>query len=154
MYSQQITGTITRTRKIVRVRKLCNRIRRLKDATRLWNWIDHQDEPSELWDTMTRYMPWAFRDPDNADSIKFTYDDADHEDENEYTVHVSETIEEVRTYTVRAESPELAAKVVARRWLVDVEPPADLSQEVTERGYAISCDADRYAYELGTEVEE
>lgn len=43
----------------------------LVNATRLWNAIDSMDEPD--WSPMTTYLPWAFREPGIANSMRFTY---------------------------------------------------------------------------------
>tara|TARA_B100000519_G_scaffold157286_1_gene138831 strand:+ start:362 stop:646 length:285 start_codon:yes stop_codon:yes gene_type:complete len=74
-----------------RVRKLCATIylqsledfggcselsyRWLINATRLWNWIDHQDFPAaeHYWQIMTDMLPEAFLVKGDADSILFTY---------------------------------------------------------------------------------
>lgn len=54
-------------------RLCCEKIRSLKNATRLWNWIDHQDEPEPLWCIMTGLVSWAFDDPNDPNTVRFTY---------------------------------------------------------------------------------
>ena len=51
----------------------CKRIKTLKLATMLWNWIDDQKEPEKLWDIMKKVIPWAFFDKGDSNSMKFTY---------------------------------------------------------------------------------
>ena len=48
------------------------KIETLNQATVLWNWIDAQDDPEPLWESMALGAPWAFRDG-SANSIRFTY---------------------------------------------------------------------------------
>lgn len=43
----------------------------LVNATRLWNAIDSMDEPD--WSPMTIHIPWAFRNPGRANSMRFAY---------------------------------------------------------------------------------
>lgn len=50
----------------------CSFIATNKDASKLWNWIDHRSNPEPLWAIMQVKTPWAFRDVDNANSIHFT----------------------------------------------------------------------------------
>lgn len=45
----------------------------LRKATRLWNWIDSQRDCEDLWRTMAERLPMAFRDPENVNSMRFTY---------------------------------------------------------------------------------
>jgi hypothetical protein len=45
----------------------------LWQATRLWNWIDRQDEPEQLWAIMLEYLPFAFKQSGDVNSIAFTY---------------------------------------------------------------------------------
>jgi hypothetical protein len=45
----------------------------LVNATRLWNAIDGMMEPEYYWELMTIYLPWAFREPGCANSMRFTY---------------------------------------------------------------------------------
>ena len=57
-----------------RVESICDRFRHNpKQLTRLWNWIDCQEEPEPLWAIMTRMVPWAFRNPVNPNTMEFTY---------------------------------------------------------------------------------
>lgn len=49
------------------------KLKSLYQATKLWNWIDHQENPEPLWGAMRQAAPWAFRDPSDANSIEFTY---------------------------------------------------------------------------------
>ena len=46
-------------------------------ATMLWNWVDSQDtfEPEDLWNRMSHqeFCEWAFYDPTNVNSLRFTY---------------------------------------------------------------------------------
>jgi len=46
----------------------------LVNATRLWNWIDHNSDYQETWYDMVAVLPWAFADewPNN---LYFTYND-------------------------------------------------------------------------------
>lgn len=55
--------------------RACRKCRTLRDATRVWNWADHQAIPEAYWETMARMLPWAFRSTDNYNSMRFTYDD-------------------------------------------------------------------------------
>lgn len=45
----------------------------LVNATRLWNAIDGMMEPECYWELMVIYLPWAFREPGKANSMRFTY---------------------------------------------------------------------------------
>ena len=61
--------------KLVQCVRICRSLRHRRDATRLWNAIDHMDKYSEdLWGIMARVRPEFFKDPSNANSIYFTYD--------------------------------------------------------------------------------
>lgn len=66
-----------RTEKVLRIiRKIQKQQREhnphcLVNATRLWNAIDSMDEPD--WSPMTIYLPWAFREPGVANSMRFAY---------------------------------------------------------------------------------
>ena len=31
-----------------------------RQATRVWNWVDHQGNPEPYWDLMMSEIPWAF----------------------------------------------------------------------------------------------
>lgn len=42
-------------------------------ATRLWNWIDYQEEPEPLWAIMRQMLPFVFEDARYSNSIYFTY---------------------------------------------------------------------------------
>lgn len=57
----------------VRVQNHCKKIKTLKQATRLWNWVDCQSNCDELWDVMVKEVPLAFSDLNNPCSIKFAY---------------------------------------------------------------------------------
>jgi len=62
------------------VKHICKCTTNLKDATRLWNWIDEQDNPEPLWSVMLAALPWAFSKPQGelfhhrVNSMRFTYD--------------------------------------------------------------------------------
>ena len=68
---------------IERVTALCQRITSLRtstrlntslrNATRLWNWIDHQKNPERLWAVMLIEIPWVFRDATSPNTMRFTY---------------------------------------------------------------------------------
>lgn len=45
----------------------------LVNATRLWNAIDGIMEPEYYWQLMTLHLPWAFRNPNEINSMRFTY---------------------------------------------------------------------------------
>lgn len=45
----------------------------LVNATRLWNAIDGMMNPEGYWELMTLHLPWAFREPGVANSMRFTY---------------------------------------------------------------------------------
>lgn len=47
--------------------------RAMRNATRLWNLADHEDESEDLWDILMTYCSWAFDEDGNANSIRFTY---------------------------------------------------------------------------------
>lgn len=49
------------------------RCRSLRDVTRLWNWIDDQYDCEYLWSLLAIYCPWAFVDPNDVNTMKFTY---------------------------------------------------------------------------------
>ena len=53
--------------------RICLKVRDNRDATRIWNWIDHQPEPVGLWNILAVICPWAFHDANKINSIKFTY---------------------------------------------------------------------------------
>lgn len=55
--------------------RVLGKVRNLVDATRLWNWIDHQDAPEPYWAKMCEAVPWAFADPSWPNSILFVYKD-------------------------------------------------------------------------------
>jgi len=72
------------------VKHICKRITTLQEATRLWNWIDEQNEPEMLWAVMLSAVPWAFANTNGTlqhrvNSIKFAYNDDSH-DYGLYTV--------------------------------------------------------------------
>jgi hypothetical protein len=62
--------------------RFIRRLAKIKDqyqATKLWNWIDQiagdsDPSPELLWALMTHYLPWAFDDERDANSIRFVYD--------------------------------------------------------------------------------
>lgn len=64
-----------RSRKFI---NLCYRLRHCRDATRLWNLIDHmeftEEEPLYYWVMLAHIRPEFFADPQNLNSIYFTYD--------------------------------------------------------------------------------
>ena len=41
--------------------------------TRLWNWLDCQDNSEYGWSLMLGLVPWAFHNRYNPNSMKFTY---------------------------------------------------------------------------------
>ena len=51
----------------------------LQKVTKIWNWIDGGDvqeaglSPELWWDVLRTECPWAFSDPDDTNSCKFTY---------------------------------------------------------------------------------
>ena len=45
----------------------------LRNATRVWNIIDHMADPGDCWDVLRIRCPWAFNDPRDTNSIAFTY---------------------------------------------------------------------------------
>ncbi len=51
----------------------------LQKVTKLWNWIDGGDvqkaglSPELWWNVLRTECPWAFSDPDDTNSCKFTY---------------------------------------------------------------------------------
>ncbi len=55
------------------VKHICQRITTQQEATRLWNWIDLQDEPEPLWAIMLIQLPWAFDDRRDPNTIRFEY---------------------------------------------------------------------------------
>lgn len=69
-----------------RVRSICSRwiyylsprisetdqARMRAEAARLWNWIDHQPEPEQLWQIMLDESTWMFADPNDSNSIAGT----------------------------------------------------------------------------------
>lgn len=61
-HSLRITSEVLQTRAAVLV-------------TRLWNWIDCQDifEPEGLWAHLAQLCGWAFENPADVNSIRFTY---------------------------------------------------------------------------------
>ncbi len=52
-------------------------VKLLRQATRLWNWIDHvgpgEVQPESLWEIMRTECRWAFGDYRDTNSIMFTY---------------------------------------------------------------------------------
>ncbi len=61
--------------KIVRFARICGRLRHRRDATRLWNLIDHMDRDAEImWGLLAYLRPEYFTDPRDVNSILFTYD--------------------------------------------------------------------------------
>jgi hypothetical protein len=59
--------------RIVRVGRLSRRIRTQYQATKLWNWIDHQPDCDALWRCMMRNARWAFDDDCDGDANWFTF---------------------------------------------------------------------------------
>ena len=57
-----------------RVFDLCLTITSRKNATRLWNHIDHQPDPEPLWQIMLDMLPWAFARRGSVNSIILEYD--------------------------------------------------------------------------------
>lgn len=48
----------------------------LQKVTKVWNWIDQGDHgltPEPWWDVLRTECPWAFDDPGDTNSCKFTY---------------------------------------------------------------------------------
>jgi hypothetical protein len=48
----------------------------LQKVTKIWNWIDggdHDLAPERWWDVLRTECPWAFDDPGDTNSCKFTY---------------------------------------------------------------------------------
>ena len=41
--------------------------------TRLWNWLDTQDNSEYGWSIMLGLVPWAFHNRYSANSLRFTY---------------------------------------------------------------------------------
>jgi hypothetical protein len=61
--------------KIRKFTRVCRRLRHRRDATRLWNLIDHMERDAEvLWGLMAYLRPEFFLDPRDANSVVFTYD--------------------------------------------------------------------------------
>ncbi len=57
-----------------RIARMCEKASTLRQATRIWNWIDgDQYEPEPLWAIMLQKCPWAFRDAGDSNSIRFDY---------------------------------------------------------------------------------
>jgi|694.fasta_scaffold03631_29 hypothetical protein len=53
-----------------RIERIASRIKTLGQAARLWDWIDHQDEPEQLWAAMAKAAPWCFADPTKPNSLR------------------------------------------------------------------------------------
>jgi hypothetical protein len=70
----------TRQRRFI---DLCYKLRHCRDATRLWNLIDHMEDRDGLgrcqelyfWVMLAHIRPEFFRDPANLNSIFFCYDE-------------------------------------------------------------------------------
>jgi len=58
---------------ISRFTELCKTCGNLKDATRLWNFADHQTDAEFYWSILSELCPWAFSNPENYNSLHFTY---------------------------------------------------------------------------------
>jgi hypothetical protein len=56
-----------------KINRVMAKVNSLRNATRVWNWIDSQANPEPMWAAMLVAMPWAFRDQDDVNSIIFTY---------------------------------------------------------------------------------
>ena len=52
-----------------KVERICRKLNTRREASRLWNVIDHQVDPEPLWDAMLARVPWAFSDPLCTNSI-------------------------------------------------------------------------------------
>ena len=56
-----------------RVLRLASKVKTLRNATRLWNLIDHREDSDDLWPAMLAGCPWAFFDDRDANTMQFTY---------------------------------------------------------------------------------
>ena len=54
-----------------KVERICSKVNTQRSAARLWNVIDHQNEPEPLWSIMRAMVPWAFDDGRCSNSIRF-----------------------------------------------------------------------------------
>jgi len=45
----------------------------LRKVTRLWNWIDNQDDSDYLFGLLAIWCPWAFEDASDINTMRFTY---------------------------------------------------------------------------------
>jgi hypothetical protein len=52
--------------------RILSKVHTQHQATHVWNWIDHQDNPEELWDIMMEVLPWAFYGP-SPNHFMFVY---------------------------------------------------------------------------------
>ena len=72
----------TRQRRFI---DLCYKLRHCRDATRLWNLIDHMESKEDLsncqdlyfWAMLAHIRPEFFRDPGDLNSMLWTYDGED-----------------------------------------------------------------------------
>lgn len=53
--------------------RLANRSVTLREITRLWNWAGHQDDPEPYFEILLSLKPYAFRDANNPNTIRFVY---------------------------------------------------------------------------------
>ena len=65
-----------------RMMRLIERCRHHRDATRVWNLIDHLPNGDLFWSYMIARRPEFFSDPTNVNSIRFTYDTDEPEGED------------------------------------------------------------------------
>lgn len=54
-----------------RFQRICDKCHTLEQAVRLWNWIDHQDDPEWMWNELMAACPWAFASLRSFNSIRF-----------------------------------------------------------------------------------
>lgn len=55
------------------IRAVGHRDRALRSATRVWNIIDNYERPEKFWQVLANVCPWAFENPADLNSIRFTY---------------------------------------------------------------------------------
>ena len=56
-----------------RIRQLCDRVKTLEQATRIWDSIDCYPDPEPLWDVMAKCLPWSFHDNRDTNTMKFRH---------------------------------------------------------------------------------
>ena len=56
-----------------RLHSVASRCNSLRQVTRLWNWIDYQEDSDYLFEILLLWCPWAFHDPTDVNLIRFTY---------------------------------------------------------------------------------